>query len=77
MTGPFCELPSADVLCLNHYVTKSHEEMLRRRTRAKGDGGANVLTIEQWEEFDAHYNAVEDLRIQRFVQDIAEQAEPS
>ncbi len=44
--------------------------MVRRRTRAKGDGGANPHTIHQWEEFDTQYNTVEDLRIQRFVVDL-------
>ncbi len=67
MVGPFCERPSADVLCVNHYVIKSREEMVRRRTRPKVDGAPNVRTIRQWEDFDAQYNAVEDLRIQRFT----------
>lgn len=70
MAGPFCPRPSADVFCLNHYVIKSHEEMVRRRTRPKADGAANNLTIAQWEEFDAQYNTIEDLRIQRFAKDL-------
>ena len=70
LTGPFREHPSADVLCLNHYLIKSREEMIRRRSRPKADGAENLRTIAEWEEFDSRYNAVEDLRIQRFARDI-------
>ncbi len=58
MAGPFCERPTANVLCLNHYLIKSHEEMVRRRARPKVDGAANLRTIAEWEEFDTQYNAV-------------------
>ena len=71
--GPFSEKPSTDVLCLNHYLTKSHEEMLQRRTRRWVDGTVPILSIEQWEAFDRDYNAVEDLRIQRFARAIKRQ----
>lgn len=67
INGPFRERPSADVLCLNHYLIKSHQEMVSRRARPKADGANNLRTIAEWEEFDAKYNAVEDLRIQRFA----------
>jgi hypothetical protein len=69
ITGPFRERPSADVLCLNHYLTKSHEEMVRRRTRPKVDGSKDLRTIAEWEHLDAQYNTVEDLLIQRFVEE--------
>lgn len=72
MNGPSCERPSADALCLNHYLIKSHEEMITRRTRPKADGAADVHTITQWEEFDTQYNTVEDLRIQRFAKDLVD-----
>jgi glycosyltransferase involved in cell wall biosynthesis len=71
--GPFSENPSADVLCLSHYLIKSHEEMLQRRTRPWVDGTAPILSIEQWEAFDRDYNAVEDLRIQRFTRVVKRQ----
>ena len=71
LSGPFREQPSADVLCLNHYLTKSHEEMIRRRTRLKVDGTKELRTIAEWEELDAQYNSVQDLRIQRFLKEKA------
>lgn len=71
--GPFSENPSADVLCLNHYLTKSHEEMARRRTRSCVDGTPPLHSMERWEAFDRDYNAVEDLRIQRFTRAVKRQ----
>jgi hypothetical protein len=71
--GPFSENPSADVVCLNHYLIKSHEEMRQRRTRRWVDGTTPILSIEQWEAFDRDYNAVEDRRIQRFTRIIKRQ----
>jgi hypothetical protein len=67
MSGPFAQHPSAEAFCLNHYLIKSHEEMVARRTRIQVHGGSNVHSIAKWESFDSHYNAVEDLRIQRFA----------
>jgi hypothetical protein len=77
IAGPFSETPSAEIVCLNHYVTKSHEEMRRRRTRRWVDGTAPVLSIEQWEAFDRDYNSVEDLRVQRFVPGLKSGSPPS
>lgn len=68
MSGPFAEKPTAEVFCLNHYVIKSHEEMVQRRSRIQVGRGTSVHPIEKWEWFDSYYNAVEDLRIQRFAQ---------
>lgn len=67
IAGPFSENPSANVLCLNHYLIKSREEMLQRRKRMTVDGLAPIHSIEKWEAFDRDYNSVEDLRIQRFA----------
>jgi glycosyltransferase involved in cell wall biosynthesis len=71
--GPFSERPSADLLCLNHYLIKSHEEMARRRTRPWVDGTPPRRSVEQWEALDCDYNAVEDLRIQRFTRAVRRQ----
>lgn len=68
--GPFSESPSADLFCLNHYLTKSHEEMRQRRTRLWVDGTAPILSLEQWEAFERDYNTIEDLRIHRFTKTI-------
>ena len=65
--GPFSGNPSADIVCLNHYLIKSHEEMRRRRTHLRADGTAPSHSLEQWEALDRDYNTVEDLRVQRFV----------
>lgn len=67
MAGPFAEQPSAEVLCMNHYVIKSHQEIVQRRTRLQADGAHTIHSISKWEWFDSHYNAVEDLRIQPFA----------
>jgi glycosyltransferase involved in cell wall biosynthesis len=67
ITGPFSEKPSAGVVCINHYLVKSHEEMRQRRQRVQVEGRAPLHSIEQWEIFDRDYNTVEDLRIQRFT----------
>jgi hypothetical protein len=71
--GPFSENPSANIIGLNHYLVKSHEEMLQRRTRPWVDGTLPILSIEQWETFDQQYNTVEDLRIQRFTRAVKRQ----
>jgi hypothetical protein len=71
--GPFSEKPSADVVCLNHYLVKSREEMRQRRTRPWVDGTQPTRSIEQWEALDRDYNAVEDLRIQRFTRVVKRQ----
>jgi hypothetical protein len=68
IAGPFSESPSANVLCLNHYLIKSREEMLWRRQRMTVDGLAPMHSIEKWEAFDRDYNSVEDFRIQRFAE---------
>lgn len=66
-SGAFAEQPSANVFCLNHYLIKSHQELIERRSRPKIDGAMSVHSIEKWKSFDSTYNSVEDLRIQRFT----------
>ncbi len=67
ISGPFASEPTADVFRINHYLVKSHEELGQRRTRSRADGSPIVHSIEEWKRFDSQYNAVEDLRIQRFA----------
>jgi hypothetical protein len=74
MAGPFCSAPTAEVFCLNHYLIKSHEEMVVRRRRPKTDGLPSDHSIEKWEWFDSMYNRVEDLRIQRFAAQLEDRA---
>jgi len=68
--GPFSIAPSADILCLNHYVTKSEEEMLARRSRPAVDGNPPPHSLETWRRWEPYYNATEDLRIQRFAKQL-------
>jgi hypothetical protein len=72
--GPFSTAPSAEVLCLNHYLIKSYEEMVARRTRRQVDAPYSAHSIEKWEWFDSHYNTTLDLRIQRFAAQLEEHA---
>lgn len=72
--GPFSCAPSAEVFCLNHYLIKSHDEMVARRTRRQADAPYSVHSIEKWEWFDSFYNTVEDSRVQRFAADLEENA---
>jgi hypothetical protein len=74
MTGPFSAQPSAEIFCLNHYLIKSHDEMVARRTRRTADAPRSAHSIEKWEWFDSFYNTVEDLRIQRFAAQLGEGA---
>jgi len=60
------------VLCLNHYVIKSREEMVARRTRRQADAPCSAHSIEKWEWFDSYYNTTLDLRIQRFAAQLDE-----
>lgn len=68
--GPFSAAPSAKIICLNHYLTKSEEEMLHRRTRITVDGLPQEHSLETWRLWDPYYNEAEDLRVQRFVQEL-------
>lgn len=63
----FPEKPSSKILCLNHYISKSVEEMQRRRSRLPACADQTIYTLEQYLASDAGYNEVEDLRIQRFA----------
>ena len=68
IAGPFCANPSSEILCLNHYVIKSHEELVQRRTRAQVcNGELSPHSLEKWKWLDSRYNDMEDDRIQRFT----------
>jgi hypothetical protein len=70
MEGPFAKNPTCDVICINHYISKSFEEMLHRRSRLPPCKDDIIYTYEQYVESDARLNDVEDLTIQRFVRDL-------
>ncbi len=73
IAGPFATEPSAEVFRINHYLVKSHEELVQRRARKRADGSPIVHSLADWKKFDAQYNAVEDLRIQRFAAALEEE----
>jgi len=53
--------PSADLLRINHYLTKSIEELVERRTsRDIGYGDKQKLPLLEWVRLDRGWNAVED-----------------
>lgn len=67
MTGSLSTDPCCDVIRMNHYLIKSYDELRVRRSRMTVDAQLPLHTIEQWLEFDRHYNEVEDLSIARFT----------
>lgn len=69
MTGPFNPAPTAAVLRVNHYLTKSWEECIERRFRRVevNSGVLKPLTVEQWREWDAHWSVVDDPVAKAFV----------
>lgn len=62
LAGPLNPAPSAEVLRLNHYVTKSWEECMERRfcRPEVNTGKLKPLTLEQWRELDANWSVVDD-----------------
>jgi hypothetical protein len=74
--GPFASHPSAEVICLNHYISKSFEEMRRRRSRLPPCKDETIFTYEQYAASDAKLNELEDTRIQRFVARMKAAREP-
>jgi Glycosyltransferase family 92 len=68
MTGPLAMHPTSNVICLNHYISKSFAEMRQRRSGLPACKDEVIYTYEQYAEADARLNDVEDLRIQRFAQ---------
>ena len=65
---PIAPLATMDVFRLNHYATKSREEMRERRSRIQANTGApSPLSMAQWIALDETYNAVEDGIALRYV----------
>ena len=68
LDGPFASHPSAEIICLNHYISKSFEEMRQRRSGLPACHDRVIYTFEEYAASDAKLNDVEDTRIQRFVE---------
>lgn len=73
MDGPFAKHPTSDVICLNHYISKSFEEMRQRRSGLPACKDEVIYSYEQYAESDAKLNDLEDLRIQRFARVVKRQ----
>lgn len=67
LDGLFVQNPTSDVLCLNHYISKSFEEMRARRSRLPPCRDEVIYTYQQYVESDQQFNEVEDRRIDRLV----------
>jgi len=67
LSGPFAAHPSADVLCINHYISKSLEELRWRRSRPTAYGEP-MYTCEEYVTADAGFNEIEDTRIQPLIE---------
>ena len=70
LDGLFVPNPTCDVLCLNHYISKSFEEMHARRLRLPPCRDEVIYTYEQYVESDRQFNEIEDRRIDRFVRQL-------
>lgn len=61
MTGPLMARPTAGVLRINHYATKSRSEMNERRRRPQADTGeVSRLSLADWARLEASWNQVRD-----------------
>ncbi|MES2692948.1 MAG: glycosyltransferase family 2 protein [Verrucomicrobiota bacterium] len=68
VTGPFHHKPSASNLRINHYLTKSREEMVQRRSkRTVNTGEVSSLPIDEWLKLEAGWNHLEDRLGQRYT----------
>lgn len=71
MSSPFATTPSGKKLRLNHYVTKSVEEMIVRRTsRDIGYGDRQKLSLSEWIRLDRDWNVVKDTCAHAFIPDM-------
>lgn len=70
--------PSADVLRVNHYLVKSIEEMIERRTaRDIGYGDKQKLALLEWLRLDRGWNDLEDASAQQFEREMQRLARDS
>ena len=80
MTGPLHPRPSADLLRINHYLTKSRTEMIERRRGIQvNTGKVSPLSIEQWCALEATWNQIRDPIAARYgdrVRKAARQLDP-
>lgn len=68
VSGPETATHSGDFLRVNHYVTKSIEELRMRRARPRADSGkVTEHSLAQWETWAREWNQTEDRGILRYL----------
>ena len=73
LRGPFAPLPTIDVLRINHYCTKSRDELRERRSRVQvNTGQKSPLSLDDWVRLDETYNEIEDSVALRYVARVRE-----
>lgn len=61
LNAPLHPRPSADIFRINHYLTKSRTEMVKRRRRIQANTGrVSSLSIDEWIKLEASWNQVRD-----------------
>jgi hypothetical protein len=61
VSGPLHPTPSANILRINHYLTKSRTELIERRRKIQvNTGTVSPLSLDQWLELEASWNQVRD-----------------
>lgn len=61
MTELYHPWPTAQILRINHYLTKSIDEMVARRSRVQADTGAvSALGLEEWRRLERTWDVLED-----------------
>ena len=75
MRGPLHLRPTAAILRINHYLTKSRSEMNERRRRIQvNTGRLSSLSIEEWCRLEATWNQVRDPIAARYGDAVREAA---
>lgn len=61
VNGPLHPSPTAEILRINHYLTKSRTELIDRRRKIQANTGAvSPLSIDEWLRLEANWNQVRD-----------------
>ncbi len=73
LTSSSIGAPSGDLLRVNHYATKSLEELRQRRTQPQADtGNVSVHALSLWEHWAEDWNKTQDVGIHRFLPKVRE-----
>jgi hypothetical protein len=77
LRGPFALQPSANVVRINHYCSKSHAELIERKVRRiqVNTGLPSPLSPAEYLKLESHWNEVEDRAACRYVTRVNETIE--